>query len=98
MEQTSRKPVLGTVPEWFRRSAPEQVQEPTKALMERTYCRAGNGRVIPVSALTADQWCWQPMWGISSFSEPDLASRQHPMPRWRGYQTETRGAPSNAPQ
>ena len=29
MEQTSRKPVLGTVLEWFQRLAPKQVREPT---------------------------------------------------------------------
>ena len=98
MEQTSRKPVLGTVPEWFRRSAPEQVQEPTKALRERTWCRAGDGRVILVSDWTADQWYWRPKWGLSLFFELDLALRRHPMPRWRGYRIETQGAPSDALQ
>src|SRR5438105_649700 len=41
---------FGTVPEWFRRSAPEQVWELTKALRERTWCRAGSGRVVPASS------------------------------------------------
>ena len=34
VEQTSRELVLETVPEWFSALSPEQVREPTEALME----------------------------------------------------------------
>ena len=75
VEQTSRKLVLGTVLEWFRCSAPEQVREPTKALRERTWCRAGSGRVVPVARLIHDQ---RPSWGIPSFLMLDFVYQTAP--------------------
>jgi len=46
MEQTSRKPVLGTVLEWFWRLAPSKFGEPTKTLAEHACCRAEGHRAI----------------------------------------------------
>src|SRR6266498_1713760 len=49
MEQTSRKPVLGTVLEWFRRLAPNKFGEPTRTLAEHACCRAEGHRAIMMS-------------------------------------------------
>src|SRR5438128_11877090 len=49
MEQTSRKPVLGTVLEWFWRLAPSKFGEPTKTLAEHACCRAEGHRAIMMS-------------------------------------------------
>src|SRR6266508_6628533 len=66
MEQTSRKPVLGTVLEWFRRLAPNKFGEPTRTLAEHACCRAEGHRAIMMSDSPACQLYWQPTWGLSS--------------------------------
>src|SRR6266540_647351 len=98
MEQTSHKPILGTVLEWFWRSAPNKFGVPTKTLAEHACCRAEGHRAIMMSDKTACQLYWQPTWGLSSIFEPDLTSKRRPMPRSRSYRTGTRGAPSDVPQ
>src|SRR5438105_2723695 len=98
MEQTSRKLVLGnralvvSVPNPRASSVADQGSHGAH-LVPGWKWPSGTG-----VRWMADRFCQQPSWGIPSFSEPNLASKQRPMLSLLGDRTETLGAPSDASQ